>query len=112
VSNDRIDLEPDRGDPWETFARYDYSDLGWLPIATTGTDVRTIDLGNALGCYDHPTVADNLLPLLADGKFNVVAHDDVAIDYAMLSLDVMPEPGTLGLLSLGGLAVLVRRRRR
>jgi len=110
VTNDRIDLEPTRGARSDTFFRYDFADLGWLPITTTGGDTRTIDLGNAFGCYDHTTVADNLLPLLQDGKFNVMVHDDVAIDYATLTVEVIPEPATLALLALGAAALLMRRR--
>ena len=109
VGNDRIDLEPDRGAVAETFFRYDFTDLGWLPISDQGTSTRTIDLGNALGCYDHPDVGDNLLPLLEDGRFNVMVHDDVAIDYATLTIEVVPQPAMLALLGFSGLA-LIRRR--
>ena len=112
VSNDRIDLEPDRGGYADTFFRYDFADLGWLPISSTGTTLRTIDLANALGCYDHTTVADNLLLLLQDGKFNVMVHDDEAIDYAKLTLEITPEPATLGLLAAGIGAIWLKRRRK
>jgi len=112
VTNDRIDLEPTRGQRADTFFRYDFADLGWLPISSTGTTLRTIDLANALGCYDHPTVADNLLPLLQDGKFNVMVHDDEAIDYAKLTLEVSPEPATLSLLAAGLGALWMKRSRK
>lgn len=111
ISNDRIDLEPTRGGRSDTFFRYDFADLGWLPISGSGTTIRTIDLGAAFGCYDHPQVADNLLPLLQDGKFNVMVHDDEAIDYATLTIEVVPEPATLMLLGLGCLGLIRRRKR-
>ena len=97
VDNDTIDLDMTaRGDE---LARYDFSDLGWLPISTEGTSIRTIDLAEVYGCYDHPTVPDDLLPKLQDGKFNVMVHDDEAIDYATLTLEIMPEviPGDANL---------------
>jgi len=111
VTNDRIDLEPDRGAVSDTFFRYDFADLGWLPISSQGTTIRTIDLANVFGCYDHPATPDNLVPLLQDGKFNVMVHDDEAIDYATLTVQVTPEPATLSLLALGAAALMARRKK-
>ncbi len=37
------------------------------------------------------------------------AKDDFGVDYALLSIDVIPEPTTLSLLAIGGLAMLRRR---
>ena len=91
---------------------YDFSDLGWLPVASSGVDVRNIDLAAVYGCYDHPNTPDDYLPLLQDGKFNAKVHDDMAIDYANLAIDVMPEPATLALLAIGTLLLLRRRGER
>ncbi len=54
---------------------------------------------------------DNQLPLLQDGQFDVYITDDTAIDYAKLTIEVTPEPATLSLLTLGGLAILNHRRK-
>ena len=80
----------------------EFPDLGWLPIGFTGTHIRTLDLSDVLG--------SNYLPLLQDGELNIVITDDTAVDYALLDLVVTPEPATLSLLALGGLAMLRRRR--
>lgn len=81
-----------------------HSELGWLPIPNTGVTVRTADLSDFGGV--------NLLPYLETGHMNCRVNDDTAVDYAMLSIEVMPEPATLALLGLGGLALAVRRRKR
>ena len=91
---------------------YDFSDLGWLPVASSGVDVRSIDLATVYGCYDHPSTPDDYLPLLQDGKFNAKVHDDMAIDYAKLTVQVTPEPATLSLLAAGLGAIWLKRRRK
>lgn len=80
-----------------------FEDLGWLPMSDTERSIKVLDLGNVLG--------NDFLPMLQDGQFNVRLWDDVAVDYAILSMEVIPEPATLSLLALGGLAMLRRRRK-
>ena len=77
--------------------------INWHPISATETTVRSLNIGNILGT-DH-------LWLLQDGVFNVRVQDDTAIDYAILSIEVVPEPATLSLLVIGGLAMLRRGRK-
>jgi hypothetical protein len=79
-----------------------FSNLGWLPIADTGVTVRSVDLANVEG--------NSYISLLQDGKLNVCITDDCAVDYAKLTIQVMPEPATLSLLAAGGLVALRRRR--
>jgi len=83
------------------FWRFD--DLGFMPVPQTGSNPRTLVLSNVLG--------ENVLPWLQDGQLNVLVADDVAVDYAVLDIRTeLPEPGTLGLLALGGLALIRRKR--
>lgn len=104
VTNDWLVLHPDDGAAhWggDHSGVYEFPDLGWLPISFTGTSVRSVDLANILG--------DNRLPFLQDGRLNIHITDDTAVDYALLTIEVIPEPATLSLLALGVLA-LIRRR--
>lgn len=80
-----------------------FADLGWLPISSSHTQTRTLDLSNIMGA--------DFLPQLQDGQLNVLILDDTGIDYATLTVEVIPEPATLLLLGLGGLG-LVRVRER
>ncbi len=84
------------------YGPYYYSDLGWLPISQTGTTVRSVDLADVLG--------DDLISLLQAGQLSCQVRDDAGVDYARLTIEVVPEPATAGLMVLGGLA-LVRKRR-
>ena len=70
-------------------------DLGWLPLSTTETQTRTLDLSNVAG-FD-------LLHYTQDGQLDVYISDDAGVDYATLSIQVVPEPTTLLLLGLGTL---------
>ena len=80
---------------------YSFENLGWLPISTNQLSVRSLDLANVTG--------DNLLQSLQDGQLNVLIRDDTCIDYAQLTLTIIPEPSTLLLLSLGGLFLRKRK---
>ncbi len=80
---------------------YPFLDLGWLPVSSTDTDIRSIDLSNALG--------DNLIPLLQDGQLNVIVEDDIGVDYAKLEYTTIPEPASILLLGLGALTLIQKR---
>ena len=98
VSSDELAIfKTDASEHW----KYWFSDLGWVPLPTTGSHERTVDLGNIFG--------DSYLSLLQSGQLNIVITDDSAVDYAKLSVEVIPEPATVGLLAMGGLALLRRR---
>lgn len=83
---------------------FHFTELGWLPITYTGTSLRSLDLSNVLGT--------DVLYLMQDGRLNVLVEDDTAIDYARLTVQVTPEPASLALLAVGGLAVLRRHTKR
>lgn len=75
------------------FNMFAFEDLGWLPVTETGVDVKTLDLSNVLG--------SDFLPMLQDGQFHIRLWDDVAVDYAALTVEVVPEPLSLSVLSIG-----------
>ncbi|MCD4825682.1 MAG: PEP-CTERM sorting domain-containing protein [Phycisphaerae bacterium] len=82
---------------------YSYNDLGWLPIPDSGVTVRSINLANVLG--------DNHLPLLQDGQLDVHITDDSAVDYARLTVEVVPEPATVSLFCLGVFFIHHRKKK-
>ncbi len=53
--------------------------LGWGRIPQSGTTPRQIDLAS-------------YLPALQDGQFNLALKNDLAVDWAMLRIDVAPAP--------------------
>lgn len=80
------------------YMRYGLND--WYPLSNTETTVRSVDMANVHGY--------NLLPDLQDGLFNAVITGDIAVDYAVLTLEIVPEPATFMLLGFGGL--LLKKR--
>ncbi|MHC4740294.1 MAG: PEP-CTERM sorting domain-containing protein [Planctomycetota bacterium] len=83
---------------------FTFQELGWLPISSSGAQTRTLDLSNVMGT--------DFLPQLQDGQLNVLILDDTGIDYATLTVEVIPEPATLLLLGLGGLGLIRVRERK
>jgi len=72
--------------------RPSFADLNWYPISETGTTIRTADLAH---------LPDNVIPNLQDGLFSAAIMRNFAVDYAILNLEVIPEPATILLLALG-----------
>ncbi len=78
-----------------SFIRPSFYNLNWDPLSMTETTERRVNLDNVSGY--------NVIPLLQDGLLNVGIHRNAAVDYAILSTVVIPEPATLLLFGLSGL---------
>jgi hypothetical protein len=63
---------------------FTYNQLGWIPVSTAATSLRSVDLANVNG--------DCLIPTLQDGKLNVAVRDDTLVDYARLDLTLIAAP--------------------
>ena len=61
-----------------------YTEWGWGPVPQTTIVTRTVDLSDALG--------NNLIPHMQDGVLNFRLGDDTAVDYAILTIEVIPAP--------------------
>jgi|GEM_PF-3169000 len=79
--------------------RPSFSDVGWLPISATETTICSVDLSNVQGW--------NAIPTLQRGQLDVAIRRTYAVDYAILTLNVVPEPTTLFFVGLG--SVVIRR---
>ena len=79
-----------------------FSDISWLPISGTGTTLRSVELGNING--------GDYLWLLQNGICSAQINDDTAVDYAILSIEVTPEPAALSLLAISGIAMMRCKR--
>lgn len=74
--------------------RPSFNDLNWYPINDTGISVRSVDLANIAGY--------NVMPDLQSGLFDAAVRGVVAVDYAQLTLQIVPEPVSV-LLFAGGM---------
>ena len=74
--------------------RPSFGDLSWNPIAETGTTIRSVDLSNLYGY--------SIIPILQGGLLDAGIRGNVAVDYAQLTLEVVPEPMSI-LLFAGGM---------
>ena len=113
------------GDPY-TFT---YTLDGDGTIVSGGYSTRLLVTGGAwYGCYifsnnaDGPMYSDNVLPYSGAGNWTTSADSSLRIGYLAIGFTTydmttlyapaVPEPVTLGLLSIGGLTLLMRRRRK
>lgn len=73
--------------------RPSFGELNWYPNETE-TTICSVNLANVAG--------NNLIPFLQSERFNAaVGWSNVGIDYAQLTLEVVPEPTTILLLTCG-----------
>ena len=82
------------------------SGLGKFEEAGTGTVLNEGDIFYA----PHPGMGDIELQITYSG--NTLSGSNNDVELTVLSIPTIPEPATMVLLSLGGLAGLIRRRRR
>ncbi len=105
--HDWIVLHPDTfpaetgGRPEDGRGAYAFDSLGWIPSFDEYI-VFSVDVSDMNG--------DDWLDRLQDGRLDCHVTDDTAVSWARLDYTVTPEPATLSLLALGGLALLRRRR--
>jgi hypothetical protein len=71
--------------------RESFYDLNWYPIGDAGITIRSVNLANGY----------NIISDMQGGLFNAAISGNVAIDYAQLTMEVIPEPMTFLLLSCG-----------
>ena len=72
---------------------------------------RTQDLVASTEFQGGPTGYMNLVPYLEDGELDVITWDDVAVDYSVLQITLVPEPSSALLVGTGILALIRRNRR-
>ncbi len=89
-------------DASEAFGPFSFEDLGWLPLSAGTYEARSLRLSDVAGA--------DMRHLLQEGQLSCQLRDDVSIDYAVLDVQVVPEPATMGLLALGGLVLLRRKK--
>jgi len=83
---------------------YYYDDLGWRPFSQDRVRIRSVNLSDING--------ENVLGELQDGHFNVLVRDDSMVDYARLTLGIIPEPSIFALLGVGAVGLLAHGWRR
>ena len=80
VSSDGISFETSDG----FFVGGYFTEWGWDPISQTEVVTRTVDLSNVRG--------NNMIPHMQDGLLSFSTNDDTAVDYAILTIEVIPAP--------------------
>ncbi len=70
-----------------------FYNIGWEPISATETSIREIDLSNVTGT--------SLLSYMEEGILNIAINRNIAVDYAILNIQTVPEPTTVSLVILG-----------
>jgi hypothetical protein len=87
---------------WESFAAVGTSDVVTIPVG------GSIDLGNIFNNLASTTdLTYDWSPATVTGANSGTTYDNASIDYIPAST---PEPGTLGILGLGGVMMMRRRR--
>jgi hypothetical protein len=97
--------------PGNTYAFSIYSEAGWYGLAHSSTDVYAN--GTAINdnlTTDNPDDNSNGIGKNA-GFGGVAAPNPLGYDYVFVAQGGVPEPASLGVISLGGLWMLRRRRR-
>ncbi len=112
----QLSYDPVYGDIWVGVHRLDYSDLQTYALDTSATHVYDVQVDSAgnwgLLIDSSPALsgtgwtAGELL-MSFNGDFSVQTY---ATPCNIYELSYLPEPGTIGLLALGGVALLRRRR--
>lgn len=84
--------------------------LGYIP--GFGTTEVIMDLSSVpVRPFSEATpVNQNFISELLDGEFDVIVGEDSNADYSILSIETIPEPTTLSLLSFSALTLLRRKR--
>ena len=89
---------------------------GYIRPAAMETVEFDIDLANVIlnsGWHDtagSTTYTESMINSLYDGEFNIWGLSDNGVDYSILTIETIPEPTTIFLLSLGALTIFRKRK--